>query len=597
MGRYKRAIGSRNYCNYNNAKLEEAVRLIKCGAMSQRLASERYKIPRSTLQNKVKKVHNKTPGGQTILSLEEERKIEAHILVTSTYGFPLDCLDLRKLVKGYLDRKGVVIRRFTNNLPGPEWVRLYLKRHPVLTQRFAANIKSVRAAISIDVINTYFDNLERELEGVPPENIWNYDESNLSDDPGNKKVITKRGCKYPERILNSSKQSTSVMFCGNALGTVLPPYVVYKAKNMYDTWMEGGPDGTRYNRSKSGWFEGPIFEDWFENLLLPALRHLEGTKVLIGDNLSSHLSSHVLDLCSQNDIKFICLPPNTTHISQPLDIAYFRPLKMKWRQIITNYKLSGANNTIPKSVFPRLLKLLTDALLEPGKENLISGFEKAGIYPVNRVKILERIPSNENLDPNVQVNVSASVIDLLEERRFAGAGEQTLRKKKVSVIPGRSISIGDIKKQPVAGPSEVKKNKSSCPTKKTRTMSSDSDSSINISLQSEEDQDLRELESENEDTQEDTRTECNNELKIGKFVLFLFEKKIYPGKIVDILQEKVKQYKIKSLAASGLFQWKWPTPDDIIWYAEEEILQVIETPIPSKRGFFRIPEIEKCHSS
>lgn len=104
-------------------------------------ASETYNIPRSTLQNKIRQRHSKTPGGQPILTSGEELKIEAHILLLPKYGFLLDTLDLRKFVKNYLDRKGVVIRKFINNLPGCEWVRLFLKRHPGLTQRFASNCR------------------------------------------------------------------------------------------------------------------------------------------------------------------------------------------------------------------------------------------------------------------------------------------------------------------------------------------------------------------------------------------------------------------------------------------------------------------------
>ena len=69
----------------------------------------------------------------------------------------------------------------------------------------------------------------------------NYDETNISNDPGRKKVIFKRGTKYPERIINSSKTSTSVMYAGCADGTILPPYVVYKATHMYNTWTTGSP--------------------------------------------------------------------------------------------------------------------------------------------------------------------------------------------------------------------------------------------------------------------------------------------------------------------------------------------------------------------
>lgn len=595
MGRFKRILGSREYCNYTTARVDEAVRSITQGRMTQRGTSEAFGIPRSTLQNKIINLHTKTPGGQPVLTSDEETKIVAHILLTSKYGFPLDSFDLRKIVKTYLERKGVVIRKFHDNLPGPEWVRLFLKRHPELTQRFAANIKSVRAAVSPETINAYFDNLQQEIEGIPAENIWNYDESNLSDDPGNKKIITKRGCKYPERIINSSKQSTSVMFCGNAMGSTLPPYVVYKSIHLYDSWMAGGPDGTRFNRSKSGWFEASIFEDWFEFLLLPALRRLEGTKIVIGDNLSSHLSMHVLDLCAQHDIKFICLPPNTTHLTQPLDIAYFRPLKMKWRQIITDYKLSGPNKIIAKSDFPRLLKSLTMALSENGQGNLRSGFEKSGIYPLNREKVLQRIPTNENLDPAVQQNVSASIIELLETRRFSNQVEAKTRKKKVDVKPGKIISTVDLQVDPKAGPSGTNKltGLAQQGRRRKRVVSSDSESSLDEPVQSE--QELSDEFAEEENDEPPSSPSTDIPIQTGNFVLFLYEKKVYPGQVVEIKKDG-SEYKIKSLTQSGTFQWKWPQNDDILWYDRDDILKAIKAPEPSKRGFFVIKEINNYYS-
>ena len=178
-----------------------------------------------------------------------------------------------------------------------------MRRHPEITVRFASNIKRKRAAIGADTINEYFDHLSKELEGVPPTNIWNYDETNLTDDPGNKRIITKRGMKYPERIINSTKTATSLMFCGSAAGEILPPYVVYKAEAIWSTWTENGPPGTRYNRSKSGWFDSLCFEDWFMSTLLPRLKKADGKKVVIGDNLSSHINVTVLEACRKFNIK------------------------------------------------------------------------------------------------------------------------------------------------------------------------------------------------------------------------------------------------------------------------------------------------------
>ena len=53
------------------------------------------------------------------------------------------------------------------------------------------------------------------------------------------------------------------MFCGNAAGTFFPPMVCYKAANLYEEWMEGGPENCKYAVSSNGWFDGESFQQWF----------------------------------------------------------------------------------------------------------------------------------------------------------------------------------------------------------------------------------------------------------------------------------------------------------------------------------------------
>ena len=84
---------------------------------------------------------------------------------------------------------------------------------------------------------------------------------------------------------------------------------------MYDVWTKGGPQGARYNRSLSGWFNGACFEDWFSKIVLPYMKKLSGKKVLLGDNLASHVSVDIIDACEKNDISFILLPPNSTNLT------------------------------------------------------------------------------------------------------------------------------------------------------------------------------------------------------------------------------------------------------------------------------------------
>ncbi|KAF2886227.1 hypothetical protein ILUMI_19946 [Ignelater luminosus] len=76
----------------------------------------------------------------------------------------------------------------------------------------------------------------------------------------------KHWTKYPERILNSTKTAI-LLFAATADGKSLPPYVVYKAEQIYDGWCIGGPKHTRYNRTKLGWVDAEYLEDWFLNIV------------------------------------------------------------------------------------------------------------------------------------------------------------------------------------------------------------------------------------------------------------------------------------------------------------------------------------------
>lgn len=166
-------------------------------------------------------------GGQTSLSADEETLFVQRLQLCNEWGYPIESITLRLLVKDILDRSEWIVKKFKDYLPGRDLVYGVIQRHWYeLAIRMYQNIKRSRAGITPNSIDGYFDELTKELEGVPVENIVNYDETNLTDDPDRRKVIKRRGTKYPERVMNSSKASTSVMFSASAKVTFLPPYVV-----------------------------------------------------------------------------------------------------------------------------------------------------------------------------------------------------------------------------------------------------------------------------------------------------------------------------------------------------------------------------------
>jgi len=96
------------------------------------------------------------------------------------FRLPINTWDLRCIVKCYLDCQRRIIRQFAHNLQGKERTMSFLKRHRELSIRFASNIKLKRAQVSADMVHEFFSNLADELVSIPPSNIWNYNETNLT---------------------------------------------------------------------------------------------------------------------------------------------------------------------------------------------------------------------------------------------------------------------------------------------------------------------------------------------------------------------------------------------------------------------------------
>jgi hypothetical protein len=240
--------------------------------------------------------------------------------------------------------------------------------------------------------------------------------------------------------MNTSKQATSVMFCGSAKGELLSIMVVYKALNTYSSWCERGPPNAVYAATKSSWFDGFMFEKWFFEILLPNLKRKVGKKLLVCDNLSSHISAAMVDACRQNDIAFVCLPPNSTDKLQPLDVGVFGPLKAAWRAVLTEYKANHPNQVgVPKTDFPGLMKTLLERA-NPG-QHLPAAFYKCGLYPVDVEKAVERIPHrNMECPASTKELLDSSFGEKLDQLRGFSKTAKPKRGKKIKVPAGKSYT-------------------------------------------------------------------------------------------------------------------------------------------------------------
>ncbi|KAK3894534.1 hypothetical protein Pcinc_001690 [Petrolisthes cinctipes] len=276
------------------SNFQKACDAIRNGDMSVRQAAKQYGFSKSTLHDAVTRKHIKHSGGQTVLTIEEEARVVENLLTLSQWGFPLDSFELRLLIKQYLDRRGVEVKRFKNNLPGCDWAQSFLKRHrSELSHRLSQNIKVARAKVTPTIIS----------------------------------------------------------------------------------------------------------------IVLPYAKSRPGKKVIIGDNLSSHVSLSVVTACENNNISFVLLPPNSTHLTQPLDVSVFGPLKNHWRSVLTDFKATSLGRRtacLPKSEFPKQLSKLMEKLQKNVTKNIQSGFRKCGIHPLNAEEVLSRLPEIDRQSETAQ---------------------------------------------------------------------------------------------------------------------------------------------------------------------------------------------------
>lgn len=94
-----------------------------------------------------------------------------------------------------------------------------------------------------------------------------------------------------------------------------------------------------------------------------------------------------MDFCLQNNIILFYMPTHTTQHLQPLDVALFSPLDRFCREEQDNFiQLHPLYTPITKANFIPMCEQARERALTP--KHIISAFEKAGVWPVNKQKVL-----------------------------------------------------------------------------------------------------------------------------------------------------------------------------------------------------------------
>ena len=378
------------YKQWNEEQMCHAFEAVTNGS-SIRRAAEEYNVPRSTLGDRIsgRVVPGIKSGPSKYLSTQEEDELVQFLLDCASIGYPRGRLEVIAMVQRVCNERGI------DRVVTHGWWESFCRRHAEVTLRVTAPLSASRAKSTDSyVIHKYFDMLQTTLEEYDLRNpcqLFNIDETGLPISPKPLKMVCCTGTKNPCCVDSGNKSQVTVVGCVSAAGYCVPPMIIYSRKSTFVSpeMVQGEIPGTAYGFSSKGWMDQDLFGHWFNHFLkyAPPVRPL----LVLLDGHSSHYCPSMIRQAAEHQVILFALPPNTTHLTQPLDKGIFAPLKIEWRKVCHDYIVENPAKVVTVHCFASLFaKAWTKSMT---MKNIMAGFRTTGIFPLDRNKVLSLVQS------------------------------------------------------------------------------------------------------------------------------------------------------------------------------------------------------------
>jgi len=238
-------------------------------------------------------------------------------------------------------------------------------------------------------------------------------------------------------------ENVTVVACCSAAGHFIPPLVIYKGKRNKAEFADNLPPGSCVAMSDSSYITTDIFVQWLHHF---NQHRVPGKLILLLDGHASHVNSiDVIDLAVSYNITMVCLPPHTTHYLQPLDRAFFKPLKVHYDNACRTFLSNHPGRQITKLQFGSLLSEAWGRAATPGTAS--NGFRACGIFPLNAAAIPDNafMPSTASHTPTKTTPTTFAMLHPTPKisRARRPAANKTTQKAAVLTSPAYRRSFTD----------------------------------------------------------------------------------------------------------------------------------------------------------
>ncbi|KDR65049.1 hypothetical protein GALMADRAFT_82338, partial [Galerina marginata CBS 339.88] len=237
-------------------------------------------------------------------------------------------------------------------------------------------------ALNPEAVKSWFDLIERFIVslGIDPKNIYGMDESGFPTAyNGKERVVGARGTKTQHKQGGADRENITAVVTICADGTSVRPLIIFKGKNIKESWTEGN------NR---GWTDGNIGRQWLEQVFDAETKEKAAgqTRVLLLDGHSSHYTLDFIDYARENNIILLGYPAHCTHALQGLDVVCFAKMKDAWKQEIVSFEQQKMRK-VSKSEFTSLWSRAYQASFT--QDTILAAFRVTGVHPFSRDAITE----------------------------------------------------------------------------------------------------------------------------------------------------------------------------------------------------------------
>lgn len=332
-------------------------------------------------------------GPRPVFSTKEEEEMAKWLSEMSRRGMGLGVADFLDFVTAIL-KKDKRKNKFKNDRPSYTWYYSFMARNAHIVEiRKESSLESSRAKVTSAELDNWFSKYYKFVSELhlldKPNRVYNADESGFSMGSKAGSVIGPTKSDFPgnlPHLSGNSKKRLTAMFCGNAEGDIIPPFLVYPSPQptAYDPLINSRK-GTVIDYTDKGWMNAKTFFKFLKHFDEYACQ--DRPVILLIDSVSSHIDLDVFTFAKDKGIELYRLVPNATHFLQPLDNGVFGPLKKAWYQIVRKNTKDNPDKSIGKENFAAKLH---EAFLNFYKPlTVVNSFKSTGIFPIDRSKISE----------------------------------------------------------------------------------------------------------------------------------------------------------------------------------------------------------------